>query len=74
MKASGYFFALGGRSLASRIDTFSQLGLGLFITGFGVWLCLAIIFFVLLLAQGDQGTNRYGPDPYGPSDLEEVFA
>jgi len=74
MKASGYFFALGGRSLASRIDTFSQLGLGLFITGFGVWLCLAIIFFVLLLAQGDQGTSRYGPDPYGRTDLEEVFA
>lgn len=74
MKASGYAYAVGGAALVRQIPSLSPLMLGIVITGFGVWICLGIIFFVFLLAQGDQRSNDYGPDPYGPSDLEEVFA
>lgn len=74
MKASGYLYALGAGSLTREINSLSELQLGIVITGFGIWFCFGIVFFVFLLAQGDKGSNRYGPDPYGPSDLEEVFA
>jgi uncharacterized membrane protein YhaH (DUF805 family) len=48
-------------------------------TGVGFVLVLAFmaavaIFFVFMIMRGTEGPNRYGPDPYGPSDLEEVFA
>ena len=37
-------------------------------------LILAIIMLVFLVTPGTQGANRFGDDPYGPSNLEEVFA
>jgi uncharacterized membrane protein YhaH (DUF805 family) len=48
-------------------------------TGVGFVLVLAFmaavaIFFVFMIMRGTERPNRYGPDPYGPSDLEEVFA
>lgn len=33
-----------------------------------------ITFLVFMVLPGTEGSNRYGPDPYGPGDLEEVFA
>lgn len=33
-----------------------------------------IVLVVFFATAGDRESNRYGPDPYGPSDLEEVFA
>lgn len=33
-----------------------------------------IALLILLAIAGTRGANRYGPDPDGPSDLEEVFA
>lgn len=46
----------------------------------GWWLLISIvplvgIIVLFFMAQrGDEGPNEYGPDPYGPSELEEVFA
>lgn len=37
-------------------------------------LVLAIVMLVFMVTAGTQGANRYGPDPYGPDSLEEVFA
>jgi uncharacterized membrane protein YhaH (DUF805 family) len=45
-------------------------------------LAITIIAFVIggmallvfAVTRGTEGTNRYGPDPYGPDQLEEVFA
>jgi len=40
-------------------------------------LCLlggCVAFLVFMVQSGTQGPNEYGPDPYGPSQLEEVFA
>ena len=35
---------------------------------------MGITLFVFSVTQGNVGENRYGEDPYGPSNLEEVFA
>jgi uncharacterized membrane protein YhaH (DUF805 family) len=40
-------------------------------------LCLLgafVSFLVFMVQRGRGGPNRFGPDPYGPSHLEEVFA
>lgn len=33
-----------------------------------------LVKFVFMVTPGTEGLNRYGPDPYGPDQLEEVFA
>lgn len=38
------------------------------------WAIASLALFVFTVIRGTDGQNRYGPDPYGPSDLEEVFA
>jgi uncharacterized membrane protein YhaH (DUF805 family) len=35
---------------------------------------LAIVVFIFTVLPGTKGPNRYGPDPYDPANLEEVFA
>jgi len=35
---------------------------------------MAIAVFVFTVLPGTKGANRFGPDPYDPSNLEEVFA
>jgi uncharacterized membrane protein YhaH (DUF805 family) len=37
-------------------------------------LAVTITLFVFMVLPGTDGSNRYGPDPYGPDQLEEVFA
>ena len=37
-------------------------------------LLMGITLFIFCVTRGDIGENRYGEDPYGPSNLEEVFA
>ena len=34
----------------------------------------AIALFIFAVLPGTDGPNRYGADPYGPDQLEEVFA
>ncbi len=34
----------------------------------------AVIMLVFMVTRGSDGPNRYGPDPYGPNQLEQVFA
>jgi uncharacterized membrane protein YhaH (DUF805 family) len=52
---------------------------GWFIAGFVVlalgWACAEITLIVFLFIKGTDGSNRYGPDPYGgQEELEQVFA
>jgi uncharacterized membrane protein YhaH (DUF805 family) len=35
---------------------------------------LGVTILVFSVTPGTQGTNDYGPDPYGPNNLEQVFA
>ena len=37
------------------------------------WFYLATLF-VFMVLPGTPGPNRYGGDPYGPDQLEEIFA
>lgn len=39
-----------------------------------LFLGAAITVFVFSVLPGTTGSNRYGPDPYGPDQLEEIFA
>lgn len=47
---------------------------GVLVLVFG-WLIAELVVFVLAISAGTEGSNRFGPDPYGGhDDLEEVFA
>ena len=35
---------------------------------------VGIALFIFMVLPGTDGPNRYGPDPYGPGQLEEIFA
>ena len=37
-------------------------------------IAVGITMLVFMVTEGTQGDNRYGPDPYGPNNLEQVFA
>jgi uncharacterized membrane protein YhaH (DUF805 family) len=39
-----------------------------------VILAAGVTFLVFMVTPGTEGRNRYGPDPYGGNELEEVFA
>jgi uncharacterized membrane protein YhaH (DUF805 family) len=39
-----------------------------------VMLVMGIVMLIFFVQRGTEGQNRYGPDPYGPESLEEVFA
>jgi uncharacterized membrane protein YhaH (DUF805 family) len=41
---------------------------------FLAWLFAGFFVFLRTVGAGDEGRNRYGPDPYGGNELEEVFA
>jgi len=81
IKVPAYGLAVGGHVAAemlrnpppisdSLVNVLSSLLL-IAVTGF---VCTALVVFIILIKQGTAGPNRYGPDPYGPGDLEEVFA
>jgi uncharacterized membrane protein YhaH (DUF805 family) len=44
------------------------------IVGVIAFCILGIVMLVFMVTPGTQGPNRFGDDPYGPSNLEEVFA
>jgi uncharacterized membrane protein YhaH (DUF805 family) len=69
-----HFFLLDISAQAVAKAAFERLPYGL-----GFVLILAVIagvvtLFVFMITAGTEGTNRFGPDPYGPDSLEEVFA
>lgn len=41
---------------------------------FMIGLVMAIVIFIFSVLPGTKGPNRFGPDPYDPADLEQVFA
>jgi uncharacterized membrane protein YhaH (DUF805 family) len=45
-----------------------------FIIAIVVALILAIVMLMFMVTSGTEGANRFGPDPYGPDSLKEVFA
>jgi uncharacterized membrane protein YhaH (DUF805 family) len=69
-----YAFLLGGSMrngislIFSRIP--SELGFVLVL----MFIAAVVVIFIFMITPGTEGSNRYGPDPYGPDELEEVFA
>lgn len=57
--------------LADRLGNGGLAAVGI---AFIVWLILMIGLLVFTITAGTEGENRFGPDPYGPDRLEEVFA
>lgn len=55
-------------------EEMQQLDLSLMLAGIGFLLVSGVVMLVFMITRGDEGSNRYGPDPYGPDELEEVFA
>lgn len=65
--------AVGTAWALSQAGGFADLGAPLI--GAAVLLVIwAITLFVFTVTRGDEGSNEYGPDPYGANNLEEVFA
>jgi len=55
-----------GIGLAAGVNIILYIGLAITIG-------LAIYFFVLTITRGEEGSNLYGPDPYGMSYDPSVF-
>ena len=64
------FMAMLGASLTASRAGFFTMGIVAILAIGGAM----ITFFVFMVLPGTEGSNRYGADPYGPGDLEEVFA
>jgi uncharacterized membrane protein YhaH (DUF805 family) len=69
-----YSLAVAGKSPLQAGTLLKTLPTGLNILAALTWAVAAILLFVFVLTPGTEGPNRYGPDPYGSSELEEVFA
>ena len=67
--------ALGTLGAAASMDSPSFDGMTASIVILGlVLVILGIVLLIFTIKPGTQGSNDYGPDPYGPHGLEEVFA
>lgn len=66
----GLGFMAGAGIIDSSFDTFTpSMAVGLFAV-----VVAAIVLFIFLILPGTDGPNQYGADPYGPDQLEEIFA
>jgi uncharacterized membrane protein YhaH (DUF805 family) len=77
VKVLSYAFVFGGGTLARLADTYQQLPVSVLtmaIVAFFSWALAGLMVFIFVITEGTQGQNRYGPDPYGLDQLEEVFA
>lgn len=82
LKVSGYtlsfWFAAGAKEQIQAMPEFgpatSNVLVSLFFIALLVFVCVGITYFVFLVTPGTEGENGYGPDPYGPDHLEQVFA
>jgi uncharacterized membrane protein YhaH (DUF805 family) len=59
----------GGPFVGSTAGSFTGM-----IVAILLLLIASITFLVFMVLPGTEGPNRYGGDPYGPDQLEEVFA
>jgi uncharacterized membrane protein YhaH (DUF805 family) len=62
--------AVGGGDNEDGIGTMS----GLIIVGGLAVIAAGLALFVFSVLPGTEGPNRYSSDPYGPDQLQEVFA
>lgn len=65
---------MGTAFLGDPTSLASSAGLGTAGIFMLIGFVMALVVFVFTLLPGTKGENRYGPDPYGPQNLDEVFA
>ena len=59
---------------AGGVNPFNMASLGAAGIFFMIGFVMAIVVFIFTVLPGTKGPNRFGDDPYGPGNLDEVFA
>jgi uncharacterized membrane protein YhaH (DUF805 family) len=59
---------------AGGVNPFNMASLGAGGIFFMIGFVMAIVVFIFTVLPGTKGPNRFGDDPYGPGNLDEVFA
>lgn len=65
------FLAMDPQTLFEQLDV---TGSAVLIAVVFAWVFAMIILLLFTVSRGTEGANRFGPDPYGPDQLEEIFA
>ena len=55
-------------------STLEGLGMGTVLALVLAFVVSMIVLLVFMVTRGNDGSNRFGADPYGPDQLEEIFA
>jgi uncharacterized membrane protein YhaH (DUF805 family) len=69
-----YVFVVLGLSSAGTTEQLFKGNLAFGLVFLITMLVCSVTMLVFAVTQGTEGSNRYGPDPYGSGTLEEVFA
>jgi uncharacterized membrane protein YhaH (DUF805 family) len=72
VKIPSYGLIMTGTS--TTVGAFEAMPMPVTVIAVIAWLGAGLAVFLFVISEGTGGPNRYGPDPYGPGDLEEVFA
>lgn len=74
VRIPSYAFILSGSSPTAFAAELKAVPITALIILVIAWIGVSFTVFLFVINAGTEGANRYGPDPYGPDQLEEVFA
>jgi uncharacterized membrane protein YhaH (DUF805 family) len=74
VRIPSYAFLLVGGSPLQAQTVIKLLPTPIFVVAALIWGVVGFAVFLFLVSEGDGEPNRYGPDPYGPDELQQVFA
>lgn len=74
MQMPWYGLALAGKSPFDAAALLKELPTGVAIVAALIGVVGGFVLLIFVVTPGTEGSNRYGPDPYGPNQLKEVFA
>jgi uncharacterized membrane protein YhaH (DUF805 family) len=76
LSAGSYVFVAVGFTTEPEglVQAFEGLGTPALITMALAWMAAIIVLLIFTITRGNEGMNRFGPDPYGGAQLEEIFA
>ena len=77
LSASGYAFMIFGLTNSTPEQTvaaFQEAGTAPVLALVVAWGISMIVMLVFMITRGEEGSNKYGRDPYSAGQLEEIFA
>jgi len=74
MDVWNYSLVIAGFSGLSIETAMKSIGLVPALMLILLMLSCGVILFIFMVTPGTKRSNEYGPDPYGASELQEVFA